>query len=70
METHFAYCARLDRDVRIYLRPVTYDETDPVAAEPPGLVCLEHGEECLGMQCPLFRTGPGSLARFERLFRR
>jgi hypothetical protein len=54
METHRAYCAALDREVRVYLRPVLCNEREPDVAYAPGLVCLEHAEECTGMMCPLF----------------
>lgn len=70
METHLAYCSALDREVRVFVRPVSYDETDPAIDETPGLICVEHGEECLGIRCPLFSTIPPSLERFERWLRR
>jgi hypothetical protein len=54
METHRAYCAALDREVRVYLRPVLHDEKDAEREEAPGLICVEHAEECLGICCPLF----------------
>lgn len=54
METHVAYCAALDRDVRVFLRPLLCDEMEPDVAYVPGLVCLEHAEDCTGMLCPLF----------------
>lgn len=58
MVTYLAYCAALDRDVRVSVRPVRYDETEPTAGEPPGVECRDHAEECLGIRCPLFQGGP------------
>jgi hypothetical protein len=55
MDTHLAYCAALDREVRVFLRPVHYDENDPAIGETPGIICLEHAEACLGVRCPLMR---------------
>jgi hypothetical protein len=54
VETHQAYCAALDREVRVYLRPVLYDEKEPGCEEMPAVICLEHAEDCLGISCPLF----------------
>jgi hypothetical protein len=54
METHRAYCAALDREVRVCLRPVYYDEWDPAMLPAPGLICIDHAEDCLGICCPLF----------------
>jgi hypothetical protein len=66
METHLAYCSALDREVRVYLRLVQYDEMDPDNPETPGLICLEHAEECLGISCPLFDMPLDSwMQRFE-----
>jgi hypothetical protein len=71
METHLAFCSALDREVRIYLKPVLYDETDPVYAETSGLICVDHGEECLGIACPLFDVPLDSwMQRFEWFYRR
>lgn len=69
METHVAYCAALDRDVRVFVRPLLSDEMEPDVEYVPGLVCLEHGEECTGMMCPLFQhpeeLPPGLLERLR-----
>jgi hypothetical protein len=66
METHLAYCSALDREVRVYLRPVHYDETDPGNIVTPGVICLEHAEDCLGICCPLFDVPvDGWAQRFE-----
>jgi hypothetical protein len=54
MDTRLAYCSALDREVRVYLRPVLYDEKDPANFDTPAVICLEHAEDCLGMRCPLF----------------
>jgi hypothetical protein len=71
METHLAYCSALDREVRVYLRPVLHDETDPAVHETPALICLEHAEDCLGICCPLFDLPLDSwMQRFERFTRR
>jgi hypothetical protein len=70
METHLAYCAALDREVRVFLRPVHYDETDPAVGKTPGIICLEHAEACLGIRCPLLKKGTVSMERFERWLRR
>jgi hypothetical protein len=71
MEKHLAYCAALDREVHVYIRLVSYDETDAVVAEVPSIICLEHAEDCMGIHCPLFDLPIDSaLARFETLFRR
>ena len=53
METHLAYCAALDREVRVLVRQVSYDEVDGVVVPTPGILCVEHAEECLGNHCPL-----------------
>jgi hypothetical protein len=66
MEKHLAYCAALDREVHVFVRPVSYDETDGTVADTPGIVCLEHAEDCLGIRCPLFDVPTDSaLLRFE-----
>jgi hypothetical protein len=66
METHLAFCAALDREVRVFLRPVLYDEIEPGVTETPGLICLEHAEECQGVRCPLFDLPlDGWIQRFE-----
>ncbi|CAN5617595.1 hypothetical protein BH23GEM9_BH23GEM9_33800 [soil metagenome] len=66
METHLAFCAALDREVRVYLRLVQYDETDPDIVETPALICLEHAEECAGICCPLFDVPlDSSIQRYE-----
>jgi hypothetical protein len=71
METHLAYCSALDREVRVFLRPVHYDETDPAMGQTPGLICIDHAEDCLGICCPLFDVPVDSaLLRFERFRRR
>jgi hypothetical protein len=71
METHLAYCSAHDREVRVFVRPVCYDETDPGVDEPPGIVCIEHGEECLGVRCPLFHVfGANLVEPLHRIFRR
>lgn len=71
METHLAFCSALDREVRVFLRPVHYDETDPAILQAPGIICIDHAEDCLGICCPLF-SGPldSSLQRFDWLQRR
>lgn len=53
METHSAYCAALDREVRVFVRRVMCDELEPDVVYVRGLVCLEHAEDCTGMLCPL-----------------
>lgn len=70
METHLAYCAALDREVRVYLRPVHYDETDPAVTQTPGLICIEHTEDCLGICCPLFDMPADSVMQRFEWFRR
>lgn len=71
METHLAYCSALDREVRVYVRPVSYDETDGTVADSPGIVCLEHAEDCLGIHCPLFDVPlDARLVRYEWFLRR
>lgn len=70
METHLAYCAALDREVRVYLRPVHYDETDPGVTQTPGLICIEHAEDCLGICCPLFDMPVDSVMQRFEWFRR
>lgn len=70
MEKHIAWCAALDREVHVYVKQVSYDETDAVVHDVPGIICLEHAEECLGIRCPLFDLPHDSrAARFEWLFR-
>jgi hypothetical protein len=59
MNTHLAYCAALDREVRVYVRPVVSDERRREAIYVPGVVCQEHAEECTGMMCPLFQSNEG-----------
>jgi hypothetical protein len=71
METHLAYCSALDREVRVFLRPVLYDETDPAVTQTPGIICIDHAEDCLGICCPLFDVPVDSLLqRFDWLRRR
>lgn len=71
MEKHIAWCAALDREVHVYVKPVSYDETDAVVHHVPGIICLEHAEDCLGIRCPLFDVPTDSrAARFESLFRK
>jgi hypothetical protein len=71
METHLAYCSALDREVRVILKPVAYDETDPAIDELPGIICLEHAEDCLGILCPLFDLPlDAALMRYEWFSRR
>jgi hypothetical protein len=71
METHLAYCSALDREVHVYLRPVEYDEMDPDNVDTPAVICVEHAEECLGIDCPLFDVPVDSLVqRFEWFFNR
>jgi hypothetical protein len=60
METHLAYCAAVDREVRVYLRPLVGDERRKGAIYVPGVVCQDHAEDCTGMVCPLFQS-PGAL---------
>lgn len=59
METHQAYCAALDREVRVYVRPLVADERRGDVMYIPGVVCLEHAEDCTGMLCPLFVSPEG-----------
>ena len=59
METHLAYCAAVDREVRVYLRPVVSDERRADVVYVAGVVCLEHAEDCTGMLCPLFQSPEG-----------
>jgi hypothetical protein len=54
MESHLAYCSALDREVRVFLRPIHYDEKDPANIDTPVVICREHAEDCLGIHCPLF----------------
>lgn len=71
MEKHLAYCSALDRMVHVIVRPVSYDEKDGTVAETPGIICVEHGEDCLGIECPLFDLPVDSaIARFESFLRR
>jgi hypothetical protein len=71
VETHQAYCAALDREVRVYLRPVLYDEKEPGCEEMPGVICLEHAEDCLGICCPLFDVPLDSwMQRYEWFYLR
>jgi hypothetical protein len=66
MEKHLAYCAALDREVHVYVKLVSYDETDAVAHDVPGIICIEHAEECLGIRCPLFDLPTDSaMQRYE-----
>jgi predicted RNA-binding Zn-ribbon protein involved in translation (DUF1610 family) len=66
MQKHLAYCAALDREVHVFVRPVSYDETDGCVADVPGIICLEHAEDCLGIECPLFDVPADSaLLRYE-----
>lgn len=69
METHRAYCAALDREVRVFLRPVVSDERRRDVMFVPGVVCLEHGEDCTGMVCPLFLSPEGLPDSFLRRLR-
>jgi hypothetical protein len=71
METHLAYCSALDREVRVYLRPVYHDETDPAVTQSPGVICIDHAEDCLGICCPLFDVPvDSSLQRYDWFSRR
>ena len=71
METHLAYCSALDREVRVFVRPVHYDEKDGTIEETPGIICVEHAEDCLGIRCPLFdMPADARLARYEWFLRR
>jgi hypothetical protein len=71
IERHMAYCAALDRVVHVYVRPVTCDEKDPANLEMPGIVCVEHSEECQGILCPLFDLPTdASMQRYEWFSRR
>lgn len=66
MQKRLAYCAALDREVHVFVRPVSYDETDGCVEDVPGLLCLEHAEECLGIRCPLFDVPTDSaMLRYE-----
>jgi hypothetical protein len=71
MEKHLAYCSALDREVHVYLRPIQHDETDPGNVATPTVICLEHAEDCLGIQCPLFDTPTDAwVQRYEWFFNR
>lgn len=71
MRTHLAYCAALDRVVHVYVRPVTSDETDPDDFQAPGIICVEHAEECQGINCPLFDLPTdAAMQRYEWFTRR
>lgn len=66
-----AYCAALDRVVHVYVRAVESDENDPDSFEAPGIVCVEHAEECQGIRCPLFDLpADAAMQRYESLRRR
>lgn len=71
MRTHLAYCAALDRVVHVYVRPVTGDEKTPDEFEAPGIICVEHAEDCQGVLCPLFDLpADASMQRYEWFFTR
>ncbi|HSJ10488.1 MAG TPA: hypothetical protein VK928_11265 [Longimicrobiales bacterium] len=52
--------------VHVIVRPVDHDETDGEVDDTPGIICIEHGEECMGIRCPLFDLPTDSaMQRFE-----
>ncbi|HEX6135724.1 MAG TPA: hypothetical protein VFZ24_17250 [Longimicrobiales bacterium] len=70
-EKHLAYCDALERVVHVYVRPVSDDETDPDTPQTPGIMCIEHAEECLGVECPLFELPmDAAMLRMEWFLRR
>jgi len=63
MEKHEAYCSAHDRLVHVIVRAVTYDEVDGTVPGTPGIVCVEHGEDCQGVHCPLSDRPPRVTSR-------
>ena len=71
MQRHLAYCAALDRVVHVYVREATCDELDPDHVHTPGIVCVEHAEDCQGIHCPLFDLpADADMERYEWFSRR
>jgi hypothetical protein len=72
MKTHEAYCEKQGRFVRLTL----HDESH-VGATIPAVVCLDQGEGCAGLRCPITGVSPAlmqlrlaRLARTRRVERR
>ncbi len=67
METETAHCSRCDKTVHVAFTPVAPHGTHANVADGGQLVCLEVGEECAGMTCPL--SGSSTLLMGVRLAR-
>ena len=57
MEAQTCYCSACDRDVQVIMpEELAHDAQAPVAD--PEIVCLEIGERCTGMLCPVGAVPP------------
>lgn len=54
MQTHVAYCAARDQQVRVVKTEDLPEEVQPSQHDRVGVVCLTDHNECSGDMCPLF----------------
>lgn len=67
METQTAHCPECDKTVHVSITPVAPHGTHANVPDGGRLVCLEVGEECEGVTCPL--SGSSTLLMGVRLAR-